>query len=162
MRHSAVPVASAFAIAFCTGSTAAQPPGLAPSPAVTDTPLIDDLIACHALREESDRLDCYDALVAPLAGVAANGEAALYEFVGRDNWQSEPFETEGPWRVLWEGTASLLTIELQNAEGQPLTVVGHQIGEGGGRSEVIRPGHYRLAMRASGVWRVRVVGEGEE
>src|SRR3546814_11070838 len=65
-----------------------------------------------------------------------------------------------PWRLVWQNQGSLLTVELWTPQSEMLDVIGNQIGQGGGRSEVIEPGSYRLAVRGLGGWNIKVVGEG--
>src|SRR3546814_8908577 len=79
------------------------------------------------------------------------------DLTGRDDWDSQPFEMTKAWRLVWQNQGSLLTVELRAEQGEMLDVIGNQIGQGGGRSEVQEPGVYRLAVRGLGGWRVQVV-----
>jgi hypothetical protein len=126
------------------------------------TRLADQIIACAGMTGEGERLACYDQLAQPLLGLEkGEGQAeAVHSFTGRDDWDSPPFEIARPWRLVWQNEGSLLTVELRGEQGEMLDVIGNQIGEGGGRSEVQEPGVYRLAVRGLGGWRVQVVGEG--
>ena len=127
------------------------------------TKLADEIIGCAALESNDARLECYDELAQPLLGIddpGGKGEgAALHSFTGKDDWDSEVLEIEGPWRVVWQNQGSLLTVELRSSQHEMLDVIGNQIGRGGGRSEILEPGSYRLAVRALGGWRVQVVSE---
>src|SRR3546814_267050 len=84
---------------------------------------------------------------------------SAHSFTGRDDWDSQPFEMTKAWRLVWQNQGSLLTVELRAEQGEMLDVIGNQIGQGGGRSEVQEPGVYRLAVRGLGGWRVQVVPE---
>lgn len=126
------------------------------------TKLADQIVKCAGLTDNRPRLECYDELAQPLLGLEEGGEGAkaLHTFTGRDDWDSEAFEISQPWRAVWQNQGSLLTVELRGEQGEMLDVIGNQIGRGGGRSEVVEPGVYRLAVRGLGGWRVQVVREG--
>ncbi|MGF1593437.1 MAG: hypothetical protein ACFCUW_09170 [Kiloniellaceae bacterium] len=126
------------------------------------TRLADQIVGCAGLDDEQERLQCYDALAQPLLGLDESTEdspTALHGFTGRDDWDSDPIEVDTPWRLVWQNQGSLLTVELRTAQNEMIDVIGNQIGRGGGRSAVIEPGSYRLAVRGLGGWRVQVVGE---
>lgn len=131
------------------------------------TKLAEEIIDCAGLDVNAERLKCYDEVAAPLLGLddapADSGAAtALHQFTGKDNWDSEALEFGKPWRLIWQNQGSLLTVELHTSEGELVDVIGNQIGAGGGRSEVLDPGSYRLAVRGIGAWRLQVVREAEE
>ncbi len=127
------------------------------------TRLADQIIDCAGLSENGERLQCYDKLAAPLIGIeeptAPGGGRALHSFTGKDDWDSEVLEVDKPWRLVWQNQGSLLTVELRSEQNELLDVIGNQIGKGGGRSESLAPGSYRLAVRGLGAWRVQVVSE---
>ncbi|MGF1629565.1 MAG: hypothetical protein ACFCUT_08850 [Kiloniellaceae bacterium] len=127
------------------------------------TKLADEIIGCAALENEAARLECYDAMAQPLLGLDEPTEegqiAALESFTGKDDWDSEVLEIDAPWRLVWQNQGSLLTVELRSEQNEMLDVIGNQIGRGGGRSDVLEPGSYRLAVRGLGGWRVQVVSE---
>jgi hypothetical protein len=128
--------------------------------------LADELIDCAGMADASARLECYDAVAQPLLGLeqgeGGQGPAALHRFTGKGDWDSEVLEIAGPWRATWQNQGSLLTIELLTPQGEMVSVIGNQIGSGGGRSEVLEPGTYRLAVRGLGGWRVQVVDASQE
>lgn len=130
------------------------------------TKLADQIIDCAGLTEKEERLQCFDEVAAPLMGLdesSAPGSArALHSFTGKDDWNSEVVEVDKPWRLVWQNQGSLLTVELLSAQGELLDVIGNQIGKGGGRSEILDPGSYTLAVRGLGGWRVQVVSEAEK
>ena len=125
------------------------------------TTLADELIDCAGLAGTAERLACYDALAQPLLGLdeAATGQGpkALHSFTGKGDWDSEVLEIQAPWRVTWTNQGSLLTVDLLTAQEEILDVIGNQIGSGGGRSKILEPGSYRLAVRGTGGWRVQVI-----
>jgi len=125
------------------------------------TTLADELLKCAGMPGEGERLECYDAVAQPLLGLEGSQQSvsdeALHSFTGKGDWDSRQLEMKGPWRVTWQNQGSLLTIELWDAAGELLNVVGNQIGRGGGRSDVLNPGNYRLAVRGTGGWRVQAV-----
>ncbi|HEY9548020.1 MAG TPA: hypothetical protein VIR45_00845 [Kiloniellaceae bacterium] len=127
------------------------------------TKLAEEILSCSALKNETARLACYDALAQPLLGLEKPGQAdsgALLNFTGTDDWDSEVVEINKPWRLVWQNQGSLLTVELWTPQSEMLDVIGNQIGQGGGRSQVIEPGSYRLAVRGLGGWNIKVVSEG--
>lgn len=125
------------------------------------TTLADELMNCAGMPGEGERLECYDTVAQPLLGLEGSeqgvSDEAQHSFTGKGDWDSQQLELEGPWRVTWQNQGSLLTIELWDAAGELLNVVGNQIGRGGGRSEILDPGSYRLAVRGTGGWRVQAV-----
>ena len=129
------------------------------------TRLAEEIIDCSGLSDDAARLSCYDELAQPLLGLepadGSGGVAALHSFTGKDDWDSQVLDFSAPWRVVWQGQGSLLTVELHTSQGELVRVVGNQIGEGGGRSEVLQPGSYRLAVRGLGGWRLQVIDEAE-
>jgi len=145
------------------GVLAAGAPALGQSVVADDTTkLAEEIIDCAGLEAAEARLDCYDRLAAPLLGLAETAEgdgasAALHRFTGKEDWDSEVLDLTGPWRLVWQNQGSLLTVELRSSNGELVDVVGNQIGAGGGRSAVLDPGSYRLAVRALGAWRLQVI-----
>jgi hypothetical protein len=127
------------------------------------TKLAEEILSCSALQDEAARLECYDTLAQPLLGLEQATEkgdaAALQSFTGTDDWDSEVLEIPRPWRLVWQNRGSLLTVELWTPQEEMLDVIGNQIGQGGGRSEVLEPGSYRLAVRGLGGWNIKVVSE---
>jgi hypothetical protein len=126
------------------------------------TKLADQIVGCAGLDGDQERLRCYDDLAQPLLGLDESAEdapTALHSFTGKDDWDSEPIEIATPWRLVWQNQGSLLTVELHTAQNEMVDVIGNQIGRGGGRSAILEPGSYRLAVRGLGGWRVQVVGE---
>jgi hypothetical protein len=127
------------------------------------TKLAEEILSCSALQDEAARLECYDTLAQPLLGLEQATEqgdaAALQSFTGTDDWDSEVLEIPRPWRLVWQNRGSLLTVELWTPQEEMLDVIGNQIGQGGGRSDVLEPGSYRLAVRGLGGWNIKVVGE---
>ena len=127
------------------------------------TKLAEEILSCSALQDEAARLECYDTLAQPLLGLEQATEkgdaAALESFTGTDDWDSEVLEIQRPWRLVWQNSGSLLTVELWTPQEEMLDVIGNQIGQGGGRSEVLEPGSYRLAVRGLGGWNIKVVSE---
>jgi hypothetical protein len=125
------------------------------------TKLADEIIECAGLQGDAERLQCYDGVAGPLMGLEkpadSEGPATLHSFTGKNDWNSETLEFDGPWRLVWQNQGSLLTVELQSAQGELIDVIGNQIGKGGGRSEPLDPGSYRLAVRGLGGWRVQTV-----
>lgn len=154
------------ALAFAAFSAALPAESGAQTRAADDTTkLADEIIDCAGLSDDAARLECYDEVAEPLLGLDPSADEgagkALHSFTGKDDWDSEVLEFTGPWRVVWQSQGSLLTVELQSPEGDLVDVVGNQIGEGGGRSAVLDPGSYRLAVRGLGGWRLQVVSNEE-
>jgi len=149
-----------LAVSLFTGRAAAQ--------AAADddtTKLADQIIDCAGLSEKGERLQCFDEFAAPLMGIdepeVPGSSRALHSFTGKDDWDSQVLEVDKPWRLVWQNQGSLLTVELRTEQDELLDVIGNQIGKGGGRSESLEPGSYRLAVRGLGGWRVQVVSEAE-
>ncbi|MGD1878614.1 MAG: hypothetical protein ACFB13_14090 [Kiloniellaceae bacterium] len=142
------------------GSPAARAQSLS---ADDTTELADEIIGCAGLTAEAERLKCFDRVAAPLMGLGDSPQSgtadALQSFTGKGDWDSDVVEFERPWRLVWQSQGSLLTVELHSAQGELVDVIGNQIGKGGGRSEVLEPGSYRLAVRGLGGWRVQAVSD---
>ncbi len=162
MRNVTTLLSTAFCLALAggAGGVLAQE-----KPADDTTKLAEEIIDCAGLDDDAKRLACFDEIAAPLVGLGETSDdsdapAALQQFTGKDNWDSEVLEVGTPWRLVWRNQGSLLTVELRTPQGELIDVVGNQIGEGGGRSEVLGPGSYRLAVRGLGGWRLQVVTEG--
>lgn len=120
------------------------------------------LVSCTRIEGATERLACFDGTVAPLVRLAESrkeGETLVDSFVGADDWDSPVLEMTQPWHVNWESETNILTVELRDARGEHLNVIGHQIGSGSGRSETVEPGSYRIALRSIGDWRIDVVEE---
>lgn len=121
----------------------------------------DDLISCAGVEDDQERLACYDEVAQPLAGLeeenAEGGSKVIESFAGEDDWDSEIFEIDQPWRVTWQTKANILTIELYGPEGELLEVIGNQIGAGGGSSATLEPGRYYLGARGVGSWQMKVL-----
>ncbi|WP_340117967.1 hypothetical protein [Pelagibius sp. 7325] len=163
MKSSTALAAALFGAVFY-GSSAfiAGTAALAQSRAEDDTTkLADEIIGCAGLDTDAERLECYDGVAAPLMGLDqpsdSEGPGTLHSFTGKDDWDSEALEFDQPWRLVWQNQGSLLTVELRTEQGELVDVVGNQIGRGGGRSEAIEPGTYRLAVRGLGGWRVQTL-----
>jgi hypothetical protein len=149
-----------LAVSVFSGRTVAQ------SAADDDTTkLADQIIDCAGLSESGERLRCFDEIAAPLMGIdeteTPGSRRAMHSFTGKDDWDSQVLEVDKPWRLVWQNQGSLLTVELRSEQDELLDVIGNQIGKGGGRSESLEPGSYRLAVRGLGGWRVQVVSEAE-
>lgn len=160
MKRRGFKLAACLAVAVATATGVAR----AQSSAEDDTTkLAEEILSCSALQNEAERLKCYDALAQPLLGLekpTEEGEgAAVHSFTGTDDWDSEVLELKRPWRLVWQNKGSLLTVELWTPQEEMLDVIGNQIGQGGGRSEVLGPGSYRLAVRGLGGWNIKVVSE---
>ncbi|MEO3429662.1 hypothetical protein AAFN88_12430 [Pelagibius sp. CAU 1746] len=160
MRHTKILLSAVFCAAGALGALGQD------KSADDTTKLAEELIDCGGLDDEAKRLACYDGVAAPLVGLerasrSSDAPSALHKFTGKDNWDSDILDVGGPWRLVWQSQGSLLTVELYTPQGELVDVVGNQIGEGGGRSQVLGPGSYRLAVRGLGGWRLQVVGEGK-
>lgn len=121
-----------------------------------------ELAACRMLEDPTERLRCYDALAgseAEAGEVAAEEGAMLLELAGEDDFDSEAFVPEGDWHLRWESEGSILTVELRDATGELVAIIGNQIGRGEDRSPEQPPGEYSLAVRAIGAWRLWVIEE---
>lgn len=127
------------------------------------TRLANEIIECAGLESGTARLACYDGVAGPLMGITESEDGiedgSLHSFTGKNDWDSDVLEIEGPWRLVWQNQGSLLTVELRSAQGELIDVVGNQIGKGGGRSKALAPGSYRLAVRGLGGWRVHAVDD---
>ena len=163
MKSSTVLAAGLFAAAvFIAGASIATTAAFAQTRAQDDTTkLADEIIGCAGRQSDAARLECYDELAGPLMGLEqpsdSEGPGTLHSFTGKDDWDSEPLDFDQPWRLVWQNQGSLLTVELRTEQGELVEVVGNQIGRGGGRSEPIEPGTYRLAVRGLGGWRVQTL-----
>jgi len=135
----------------------------APGAASAEERLAAELAACSMLEDPTERLRCYDALAgseADAAGeVAVDDGAMLLELAGEDDFDSDGFAAEAPWHLRWESEGSILTVELRDAGGELIDIIGNQIGRGEGRSNDQPPGAYGLAVRAIGAWRLWVIEE---
>ena len=121
--------------------------------------LADRVVACTGIVDDAERLSCFDEVAGPLVNLVED-DSDERVFVGEGHWDSDQFPVERPFRLAWQSEATSLTIEVRGAGGDLLALIGPQIGEGAGRSELFRPGDYLLGIRASdGAWRVQVVEE---
>lgn len=117
------------------------------------------LATCRMTEDPTERLRCYDALAGAEAKAGVAEEAAVLALAGADDFDSEGFVVEEPWHLRWDSGGSILTVELREAGGELIDIIGNQIGRGEGRSTAQRPGSYSLAVRAIGDWRLWVMGE---
>jgi hypothetical protein len=129
--------------------------------------LIDDLLRCYGIEEAGQRTECYDRVVKPLAGLEADNldedktaPEVLFRFAGSNDGDTQSFEVEQEWQIVWQAEGRLLTIELRTPDNAFLDTLGQQIGGGTGRSDVLRPGSYMLSMRGIGDWQIRVIKAG--
>jgi len=124
---------------------------------------LERLFRCVDVAEESLRVQCYDAVVQPLAEARVDPEFeqdhTFYAFSGRDDHDTETLTIEQPWRARWVFEGSILTIELRLANGELVNIVGNQIGAGHGETDLLEPGAFRLAVRAIGKWQIAVEPE---
>ncbi len=134
----------------------AEAPGQDPT-----TPLANKLLDCAGIEDDAERLGCFDAVTAPLAGIADEEaeEQAVQVFRGEDDWDSETLQIDQPWRVTWTAKGNILTLELRDQNGELVSVIGNQIGRGGGSTDILDPGVWRLAVRSIGAWELRVIEE---
>ncbi|MGF1608777.1 MAG: hypothetical protein ACFCUQ_05235 [Kiloniellales bacterium] len=123
------------------------------------SPLARELLSCMEVEDDGQRLACFDRVTEPLVQRAQQDETVLQ---GEGDWDSENLTLERPWRLAWHLEGSILTIELRDGIGRLESIVGNQIGAGEGASEVLRPGTWRLAVRAVGTWEVRVVEDASD
>lgn len=124
---------------------------------------VQQLLRCVDLSEEALRLQCYDAVMEPLADARVDAgfeeEHTLHAFSGRDDHDTETLTMEQPWWARWVFDGSILTIELRLTNGELVNIVGNQIGAGHGNTAVLEPGAYQLAVRAIGKWQIAVEPE---
>jgi hypothetical protein len=124
--------------------------------------MADKIVNCASIEADVDRLFCFDELARPLVGLAGDEDAddtALFVFKGSSHWQSDPLDIEGQWRATWQFDASIFSVELRDEKGFLIRTITSQTGQGGGRSDVLEPGRYRLSVRSLGDWTVRVTEE---
>jgi hypothetical protein len=128
-------------------------------PAIDPTsPLAQEIVSCMAVEDDAKRLDCFDAVAAPLAQGDAGADAAVFNALrGEDDWDSEAFTIDQPWHLAWSLEGSLLTVELRDPQDELHSVVANQIGAGEGVSPGLEAGTWKLAIRAVGAWQVRLV-----
>lgn len=128
-----------------------------------DSAAFERLFRCVDMAEEALRLQCYDAIVEPLADARVDSDFqedhTLYAFSGRDDHDTETLTIEQPWRARWVFEGSIFTIELRLPNGELVNIVGNQIGAGHGNTDVLQPGAYQLAVRAIGKWQIAVEPE---
>lgn len=121
---------------------------------------LERLFRCVDIPDDTLRVQCYDALVRPLADARVDSEfqneITLYAFSGRDDHDTETLTIEHPWRARWVFEGSILTIELRQPNGELVNIVGNQIGAGHGNTELLDPGTYQLAIRGLGKWQIAV------
>lgn len=124
---------------------------------------LERLIRCAEQSEEALRLQCYDAVVQPLADARVDAgferEHTLFAFSGRDDHDTKTLTFEQPWRARWVFDGSILTVELRLPNGELVNIVGNQIGAGHGTTDVLEPGAFQLAVRAIGKWQIAVEPE---
>src|SRR3546814_16571414 len=76
------------------------------------TKLAAEILSCLALKNETARLACYDALAQPLLGLETLGQAdsgALLNFTGTAGWDYVVLQINTPWRLVWQTQRSLHT-----------------------------------------------------
>ena len=152
----APPVSAVVLVSVLAGAGA----GPAAAQSGETSSLADELVACAAIRDEGERLACYDGLAQPLARLdaeAVDEDEILHTFSGKDDGDSGTVDIGQPWRAVWQSDVSILTIELREPDDNLIGTIGFQIGKGGGRSDVQEPGVYKLAMRGNGTWQVNIV-----
>src|SRR3546814_14482745 len=94
------------------------------------TKLAEEILSCSALKNETARLACYDALAQPLLGLEKPGQedsGALLNFTGTDAWDSDDVEINKPWRLVWQNQGSLLTGESGTAQSEKRVGDGNQV-----------------------------------
>ena len=126
------------------------------------TPVLEEVVSCAAIDDDDTRLACYDRAIERLIGPAGvEGETdAAHEFVGEGDWTSDIVEMRRPWRIAWNSTGSLLTIELRTADNVFFSLAVAQFAEGEGRTDQFEPGSYRVNVRArGGEWRLLLIEE---
>ena len=120
--------------------------------------VIDRLIGCVDVQQETLRLQCYDSLLQPLAqgriDDTSQSASVIHSFAGSDDHDTDVLTIREPWHLRWALDGSLLSIELRADDGSLVDMVGNQIGAGHGRSAPLEPGVYRLAIRAIGDWKL--------
>ena len=120
-------------------------------------------MGCVSIEQESLRLQCYDSVLQPLAEVHGapmeDAGSALHSFSGRGDYDTEVLAIEQAWRVRWMLDGSILSIELRASDDTLLDTIGYQIGAGYGESGLLKPGTYRIAVRALGSWQLAVEPE---
>lgn len=111
--------------------------------------VMDRLIDCARVQQETLRLQCYDSLLQPLAEAqverSADSASVIRSFAGSDDHDTDVLTIREPWHLRWALDGSLLSIELRSADGSLVDMVGNQIGAGHGRSAQLEP--------ASTAWR---------
>jgi len=120
--------------------------------------LAAEIAACAMLQDPTERLRCYDAAAGRESDKVVP-EGVILELAGRDDFDSDSFRTETPWHLRWESGGSIFTVELTNASGELIGIIGNQIGAGNDRSEPQPPGEYRLSVRAIGEWQLWIMEE---
>ena len=144
-------------------SVGALPAARAQEPGDSETATFERLFRCVDVSEDALRVQCYDAVVQPLADTRVPPEFeqdhTVYAFAGRDDYDTQAFTIEKQWRARWIFEGSILTIELRLPNGELVDIVGNQIGAGHGNTDLLAPGSYQLAVRAIGKWQLAVEPE---
>lgn len=118
------------------------------------------LTACRMIEDATERLQCYDKIVAGEAesgNIVATDDETIINIAGENDFDSEVFTAEEDWHLRWTTEGSIMTIELRDFTGELIGIVGNQIGAGEGRSETLEPGEYMLAVRAIGEWEIHAI-----